>query len=52
LAGEPLGEPAERLAGLVDDGHGVTAVLQDAGQAGTDPTASDHYDVHVCSFRG
>ena len=43
--GEALRQPAEGLLLLVHHGDGVPAVLEDPGQAGTDPTASDHHDV-------
>ena len=42
---EPLGQPAEGLGLLVDDGDRVAAVLEDAGEPGTDPAASDDDDV-------
>ena len=50
-AREALGQPPERLGLLVDDGDGVAAVLQDAGQAGTDPATSDDDDVQRSLLR-
>ena len=44
-AREPLGQAAEGLGLLVDDGDRVATVLQDAGEPGTDPAASDDDDV-------
>ncbi len=42
-----VGEPAEGVGVLVDDGHRVALAAQAAGELAPDPTAPDHDHVHT-----
>ena len=51
LAAEPGRQTAKRSVVLVDDGHGVTAGFECAGQFASDPAAPDDDDVHGLASR-